>query len=202
MQDTILINFNFRISAHRIILSGSSDYFRTMFTSLFAEGHQSEITLANVKGDALKQITDFCYTGEIQLNEENVQALIQAATEYLFPKIITACSEYMASLLCPENCIGFMDLAKRTDLKKLRTKSARMFSINFTTIANGDEFKKLSLEALKSILVMDELYDPSEAEIIGAIKIWIAYADNRRDYVGELFQLVRLTLLDEEVRFH
>lgn len=184
------------------MLSASSGYFRSMFTGSFEESGKSEVTLASVKGDALKQIIDFCYTGEIQPNEENVQAIIEASTEYQFPKIISVCSEYMVSLLCPENCIDFMVFAKSYDLKDLIISSTHMFSINFAAITKGDEFKKLSLEELKIILVMDELDVPSEETIIGAIKIWIAYAEERKGYVRELFQLVRLTLLDQKVLFH
>lgn len=181
-------------------MSASSEYFRTMFKGSFAESCKNEVTLTNVTAIALKQIIDFCYTGKINLNRENVQAVLEASTEYQFPKIFIACSEYMTTHLCPENCIGVMYFAKRYDLTELHRESRQMVCCNFTAIAKSQEFKQISVASLKSILEMDKLKVHSETVIVDAIKTWINQADDRRQHAYELLQFVRLTLLASEVR--
>ena len=64
---TFICKDDFRINAHRIILSSVSDYFRAMFTSNLSEAFKDEIEMSTMDGIALKSLIDFIYTGYIDL---------------------------------------------------------------------------------------------------------------------------------------
>ncbi len=64
---TFICKDDFRIKAHRIILSSVSDYFRAMFTSNLSEAFKDEIEMSTMDGIALKSLIDFIYTGYIDL---------------------------------------------------------------------------------------------------------------------------------------
>lgn len=62
--DVVLICKNdFRINAHRIVLSSVSDYFHAMFTNNLSESFKNEIEMCNMDGYALKALIDFIYSG-------------------------------------------------------------------------------------------------------------------------------------------
>lgn len=62
--DVVLVCKNdFRIRAHRVILSSASDYFHAMFTNNLSESFKSEIEMLNMDGYALKALIDFIYSG-------------------------------------------------------------------------------------------------------------------------------------------
>lgn len=54
---------HFRVSAHRLILSMACDYFAAMFNGSHRESSETEITLHDIPGTALKCLIQFCYTG-------------------------------------------------------------------------------------------------------------------------------------------
>ena len=77
--DVFLIVGNSKISAHKIILSASSPYFRAMFTGELVESRQTEITIKDIDENAMEMLVDFCYTSKITVDEKSVQNLLPAA---------------------------------------------------------------------------------------------------------------------------
>lgn len=76
----------------RLVLSAASEYFSLMFTGSLSSGDESEITLGNVNGDVLQAVVDYCYTGSIEIKEENVETLLSTACLMLLHEVVEACS--------------------------------------------------------------------------------------------------------------
>ena len=53
-----------RTSAHRVILSATSDYFRAMFNNSVKEAKDKEIVLHEVDTEALQTLITYMYTGK------------------------------------------------------------------------------------------------------------------------------------------
>ena len=53
-----------RFSAHRLVLSAMSDYFRAMFNSNVREAEAKEIAIHNIEADVFQHLINYIYTGE------------------------------------------------------------------------------------------------------------------------------------------
>lgn len=171
-----------------------------MFCTPLKESQEDEVELKNVKGDILKQLVAFCYSGFVNLTESNVEALVQAATEFQLNDIVQVCSEFLIDRLEVENSVGFYLFSDRYELKELNARAINFICKNFGKVAAGDEFKEmLSPEKLASILSMDILKINSEEELFSAIAGWISVDEKRKAHLPELMKHVRLTQLDQTV---
>jgi len=52
-----------RFSAHRLVLSAMSDYFRAMFNSNVREAEAKEIAIHNVEAEIFQHLINYIYTG-------------------------------------------------------------------------------------------------------------------------------------------
>lgn len=173
-----------------------------MFWTPLKESQESDVELKNVKGNILKQLVAFCYSGFINLTESNVEALIQAATEFQLKDIVQVCTEFLIDRLEIENSVGFFVFSDSYELKELHARAINFICKNFAKVAAGDEFKELlSSERLASILSMDILKIDSEEELFSAIAGWISVDEKRKAHLPELMKHVRLTQLDQTVLY-
>jgi len=62
------------IIGHKVVLISASPYFRAMFTS-FEERNKDHIIIKKIDSTILQLLINYIYTGEIIVNEENVQVL-------------------------------------------------------------------------------------------------------------------------------
>ncbi|KAJ8303437.1 hypothetical protein KUTeg_019833 [Tegillarca granosa] len=71
---------NITINVHRAVLAACSDYFRVMLTNDMKESRESSVELKGVSACGLRIVIDFAYTGVLELNTENVEDVLSAAT--------------------------------------------------------------------------------------------------------------------------
>lgn len=90
--------FLYRVSAHRIVLSASSAYFSAMFFGSLRESHQEEIKLGEVLGEPLQMLIQYCYTGTIELREDNVETLLATACLLQLTSVVSACCNFLGEL--------------------------------------------------------------------------------------------------------
>lgn len=73
--DVTLVASGVEAKAHRLVLASCSPYFRAMFTGpvVFEEQRRETITLQGLEGDALLLLVGYIYSGQIHVDEDNVQ---------------------------------------------------------------------------------------------------------------------------------
>jgi hypothetical protein len=71
-------------SAHKAILAGASDYYRTLFAGPWKDSHENKV-LTNTSYPIMQAILTFIYTGQIgaSLLDQEADALLDAATQVL-----------------------------------------------------------------------------------------------------------------------
>ena len=185
------------ILAHRVVLSAFSSYFRAMFNSGMKEKDMSKIVLTNINGDALAALVDFAYTSKVDINEENVQAITEAAAILQLPQIVEACSSVMTQLLTPGNCLGICDFAHGHGCVDLKRTAEQFVMDCFVDVSQGEEFCLLPLDEVTNLLSSDILNVASEEQVFEAMLRWIQFdVPNRTQHISKLLKCVRLAHVD------
>jgi len=79
--DVTLTVGNVSFSAHRLVLAGNSPYFRKIFVSENADTRPQEVNLpSNFRGDTLRTILDYFYSGKLSVNHEDCEDLLSLAS--------------------------------------------------------------------------------------------------------------------------
>lgn len=92
--DITIIVANQRFQAHKAVLSASSDYFRSMFTSGFQESICSEVFLEG-NAEAFAQLLDFAYTGFFRLSPAYAWSILKMANYMNFDLAVGLCKKYL-----------------------------------------------------------------------------------------------------------
>jgi len=195
--DVILHVGNTKISAHKIVLSASSPYFRAMFTGELAESKQTEITIKDVDENAMEMLIDFCYTSRITVDEKSVQTLLPAACLLQLYQVQDYCSEFLRSQLDPSNVLGIRAFADTHSCRDLLRLADKYMLSNFIQVVESDEFVLLPVNHLIEIISNDELNIKNEEQVYEAVLRWVTHdLDERKQYLSQLMFHVRLPLLD------
>lgn len=186
------------IPAHRVVLASLSAYFRAMFTGEMAESKKKVITINGVDAKSLKTLVDYAYTATINISEENVQAILPAASVLQFEEVKRACSEFLRRQLDTDNCLGIKVFAEVHGCQELQSAATTYSSHYFPQVYRKDEYLKLSFEDIKAYLGNDQLNVNSEYEVYEGATMWLLHAEERRKYAYDILNLVRLPLLNTE----
>lgn len=143
--DVVLIasNNNRKVPAHRLVLSAASEYFSAMFTGSMRESEEAEITLQGVNGDVLHALVNYCYTGTIEIREDNVETLLSTACLMQLREVTEACSKFLAHQLHPSNCLGISVFAEHQSCNSLLQEATMYISQHFMQVCVNYNLKSL-----------------------------------------------------------
>ncbi|XP_073968463.1 kelch-like protein 5 [Rhodnius prolixus] len=196
LTDVTLIAGETTVRAHRLVLSSASDYFSAMFTGDLVESRQEKIELHGVCGVALKDLVNYCYTGQVELREDSVETLLATASLLGLNKVVEACSGFLRQQLDPSNCIGIALFADSRNCLDLRDAAIKFIAEHFVEVLKNQEFLTLPAVEVAKLLKSDELNVPSEEDIFYGVMSWVEYdKDSRSKDIANLLQCVKLPLL-------
>ena len=119
-------------TAHKCVLASVSDYFKSLLSGPFKRDDTTvEVDLTSVALDAesIQAVIEYLYTGTINIDEENLEAILKLASFLLIEKL-------------QELCIRFME--QSTDL----TTYLRYFQLSVDYMVSGAE--EVASEIIKS----------------------------------------------------
>ena len=196
MCDVIIKIDNQEFPAHRNILSASSDYFLAMFNGNMKESTEQSIYLNGIGAETMRAILHFIYTGEIYLNKNNVENILQAANLLLVQTVKDACCRFLESRLTITNALAIQLFAEIYACEELHTIASEFIHQNFTYVSETEDFLSLSPRQVAMLLQSDEINAESEEKIYEALMRWIkSDIRARRQHFPELIKHIRLPLI-------
>jgi len=199
LTDVTLVCADVEIQAHKIILAAASDYFAAMFTGGMIESETDRVPIHGLDPEALHLIVEYCYSGKIELHEDNVESLLTAACLLQLPTLRDACSNFFRKLLHPSNCVGIRLFAEAQTCLQLRDAAKVFMEDNFREVIKNQEFLLLPSTEVVNILSSDDLNVPSEEIIFRAFMDWINFDYTaRKGEAASLLACVRLPLLSPQ----
>ncbi|XP_019759290.2 kelch-like protein 4 isoform X1 [Dendroctonus ponderosae] len=185
-----------RVSAHRLVLSAASEYFSTLFTGSLSNDKDREITLGDIDGDVLQALVNYCYTGTIEIREDNVETLLATACLMLLHEVVEACSRFLGHQLDPSNCLGIAIFAEHQSCISLLNEANAYTNQHFMQVISNQEFFQLNVNQMCTLLSSDDLNVFCEEQVFHALMSWIQFHPAvRKKHIGTLMALVKLPFL-------
>lgn len=190
----------FRFAVHRLIMTSSSNYFESMLGPNFKEGRDDEVTIADIDGPTLESIINYCYTGHIEITEENVMQIVYSASTMGFVRIEQECKMYLSNNLKAVNCVEIFVLADKLQFLQLRKKSLAYICVMFRFVPE-DQLRCLQYSYFSDLLLCDTI-QATEDSIFERLVMWIKHSEqSRAKYVPDLLKLVRMENISTQVRY-
>ncbi|KAM4020414.1 kelch-like protein 4 [Anomaloglossus baeobatrachus] len=198
--DVLLIAGNYKIPAHRLVLSAVSDYFAAMFTNDVREAKEEEIKMEGVDPDALKSLVQYAYTGILELKEDTIESLLAAACLLQLSQVIEVCCNFLMKQLHPSNCLGIRSFGDAQGCVEL-LKVAHSYTMeHFIEVIRNQEFLLLPANEIAKLLSSDDINVPDEETIFQALMQWVKHdVQMRQRDLGMLLSYIRLPLLPPQL---
>lgn len=110
------------IKPDRCILAAQSIPLRAMFEGAFKEGSEDVITLRGVEPSSFGLLLDFLYDRSIEINVENVEALLDLSARYCVSLLRRHCCVFVARSADSSNACLLLAVADRYDCHRLRKR--------------------------------------------------------------------------------
>ena len=194
--DIDLVVGDTRIPAHKCILAAGSDYCKSLFCGPLKQ-NLSEVDLSTITDDidCVIEVLDFLYTGDINLDNENLGPILKLSSFLLIEMLRGICIEYMDTNLGLDNCIQFYLLASEFMVPELDQTLSDTVSSRFHDYLM---FRQSSLNVtpnqLKYLMDSCNIFDyGSDFDIISFIINWVANGKTEaHDEVGcEVIDVVK-----------
>lgn len=183
--------FHHRFSISREILCAASEYFATMLASNFNDSERSESILRDVDSDAVQAIVNFCYTGRIELNEDNVDEFITNAAYYKIDRLRQKCCEFKSAALNASTAATTLLVADQFNFSDLRGRALDLVCANFDSIASTD-IQQLDHQLLEELLQSDAVR-ASEETIFKRLMDWYEHNKiDRKKFMADLLKCIHL----------
>ena len=191
-NDLTIITGNEMVYANRLVLSCHSKYFEGMFKSVAR--HENVIEIEAVDGATMKTVIDFIYHGSININDDNVMALLSGAKYLQLNEVKQFCFDFLErNEIVLDKSLDIFKAVSKHENSALLNKIAKYISINLVKLSQTEKFKVLSKEDLTScISILDRLH-ANEASIYQAIFTWTYHNEEARaTEFSELFGMINL----------
>ena len=191
---------NKSFQAHRLILSFYSGHFKTIFLEESEKDGDNirlvvELNDEKVDATSLEYLIDFIYSGEININQQNVASLL-ATSDYLqIDDAKQYCFEYLESNISVNTCGEVLRIADLYQNVALLSKSLKYICSNIRKITLPNEFKLITKQHLLEFV--DKLNEEhiEQRFIYDVIMGWVKHNAKRKEVFAELFQRLDLRKL-------
>ena len=128
---------------HKAILACRSPMFAAMFQNEMREKSSNRANIVDMDPDTFQAILRFIYTGQVDLNLENCETMLQASNFCLIEQLKWKCESFMAKHLKMNNCCDVLALAEVHAAKNLKKAALNFVCVSAAEVMKTDGWKKM-----------------------------------------------------------
>lgn len=198
LSDVTLLVQGREFPCHRAVLALCSQYFHAMFTGNFQESISAHVEIKEVEADVMETLINFCYTGHLTINQNNVEGLIRISNQLNFSAVRKVCIRYLQQQMDATNCLGIWEFGETHGCPEVTAKAWSFLQENFEAVCQEEEFLLLPLERLLQYMgdpLLQVREDQSRAK---AVLHWVRRDEKTRaPHLPELLSIARLSNLTD-----
>lgn len=159
----------------------------------------AQFTVQNVGGSTLKIIIDYCYSGQINLTEDIIGAVMTVASQLQIVDLCQKCAAFSQTNLNTENCVEKMLRAVHFDSQAgLSGKLFDFMRERFEAIPVA-QMVRMDVKSFQALL-SDEKLAASEAYVLDVMEKWVEHNEaDRAKHVPALIKCIRLQYVPSQV---
>ncbi|KAK6037245.1 BTB/POZ domain protein [Cooperia oncophora] len=148
-----------RISAHRVVLAASSNYFKTLFTRDMTENRLQEVYLGNMEASVVDALVKFCYSGEINISNANVLNILSTARLFQLDQVEELCREFLKRKLEPSSSLAVRPVTDSISCPEADENVLHNFEV-ITLFASVDQVRPVSSKtiSIREFLLITTIY--------------------------------------------
>lgn len=185
----------FRFPIQRLLLNAASKYFVALL------GANKEYILDDIDGETIEMTVDFCYTGNISLNEENVDKLLAIAASIQIDLLEEKCRQFLVDKLNVNNAVDTLTIADKYSFAKLRRRALKLICESFELVSS-EKLQQINHRLLRELLQCDNLNAPEELIFNRLFEWFEASKTHRNEHMPELLKLIQLQRIAPQVSFN
>ncbi|CAC5404718.1 KLHL20 [Mytilus coruscus] len=183
--DIILNCGNTLIPAHKLILSVSTPYFKSLVENKYkTDTNLRELRIDGLDGHAVQNIIEFFYTSAVSVDDVTVWTLLPAACLLQVEEIQNLCCDFLSSQLQLENCLHVHRVAAKCLCSGLLKESTEYIKTNFDQILEEEIFLDLPVREMIGHLKRLNDMELEDEKILQAVKCWVIYSVDDRQLLG------------------
>ena len=197
---TLVVEQGKQFRAHKDVLSRASPFFEKLLNSDMKEAKEGIVQLEMFSDSVMAATLEFIYTGGVRISTQEIAEGVIVMADYLFlPDLKPLAEEIILRKLDTSNCISTCYFAEKYQCSDLVSKIKNFILVNFTVVAETEEFLRMSSEEVERWLSSDEVVIGSEEDVFKIILTWIEHdKDERKRYFANLFRHVRLVYVSRD----
>ena len=152
LHDVTLVSDDFKLlSAHKLVLSSCSEYFRTIFQQ--TKQTQPLLCLDGVGSEDLKNVLDYVYEGEVKIHQEHLDRFLTIAQKFKLEGIVGDEEEEEEELHKDNQENNFISVNERLEQEKnnMISKSKKLEKSSKEVIAINSNREDVLAEVKKKI---------------------------------------------------
>ena len=161
------------VKVHSVVAAALSEPLEKMLVGEMASVKDGVLSVGpEVEGPALRSLSEFMYTGELELTAATTWSVLSAANYFGMDAAKQLVAECIAGGLSPENALGMLKAAGCYACPPLGEEATAFVERHFAAVAEEEEWLEQTAEEVKGWLSRDTLCVPSEMTVYASLVRW------------------------------
>jgi len=162
------------------------------------EVHENDVDFGIIDESVVNELLNFIYSGQIFINSDNIQSLLQASDYLLIESLKTTIVKFLKGSFSVSKFWQLFAVVKSfSGLEDINKDISQFACSNYWEIAQSDEFLEISAEDMEFFLSNDDIVC-SEAQMLESIIRWYKYSkQQRKESFTNLLHLIHMSSIPD-----